>query len=65
MLACVLFQPQPRFAALVAAGAVSTLLLALLDRLRNRLTPLALRISADLVLLTPFALLTPLALLVR
>jgi hypothetical protein len=29
----------------------------LLDRFRNRLTPLALRAAADLVLLTPLALL--------
>jgi len=57
MLAWFLFQAQPRSAALVAAGAVSALLLALLDRLRDRLTPLALRVSADLVLLTPLALL--------
>jgi hypothetical protein len=52
---------------LVAAGAASALLLALLDRLRRRLTPLALRAAADLVLLTPVlitpALLIPLALL--
>ena len=57
MLACVLFQPQPRSAALVAAGAASALMLALLDLVRNRLTPLALRVSADLVLLTPLTLL--------
>jgi len=55
---------QPRFAALVAAGVASALCLALLDRLRPRLTPLALRVAADLVLLCP-ALLTPLAWLAR
>jgi hypothetical protein len=33
------------------------LLLALLDRTRERMTPLALRAAADLVLLTPLALL--------
>ncbi|MGO9336179.1 MAG: hypothetical protein ACLPY1_01600 [Terracidiphilus sp.] len=48
---------QPRPAALVIAGATSALLLALLDRFRGRLTPLALRAAADLVLLTPLALL--------
>jgi hypothetical protein len=42
-----------RIALLVASGAASALLLALLDRLRGRLTPLALRAAADLVLLTP------------
>jgi hypothetical protein len=46
---------QPRPAALIAAGAGSALLLALLDHLRGRLTPLALRAGADLVLLTPLA----------
>ena len=53
LLAASLFAFQPRAAALLAAGAASTLLLALLDRLRSRLTPLALRTTADLVLLTP------------
>jgi len=47
---------QPRPAALLAAGAISAMLLALLDRIRGRLTPLALRVAADLVLLTPIAL---------
>ena len=42
-----------RIALLVASGAVAALLLAVLDRLRGRLTPLALRAAADLVLLTP------------
>jgi hypothetical protein len=42
-----------RVALLVASGAAAALLLALLDRLRDRLTPLALRVAADLVLLTP------------
>lgn len=42
-----------RIALLVACGAIASLLLALLDRLRGRLTPLALRAAADLVLLTP------------
>jgi hypothetical protein len=52
-----LFFFDTRSAALVASGAVSALLLALLDRLRSRLTSLALRAAADLVLLTPLALL--------
>lgn len=46
-----------RLAALVAAGAASALLLALLDRCRHRLTPIALRAAADLVLLAPLILL--------
>ena len=54
MVACIL---QPRPAALVAAGAASALLLALLDCFRGRFTPLALRVAADLALLTPLALL--------
>jgi hypothetical protein len=57
MLAAVLSSTQPRPAALVVAGAVSALLLALLDALRGRLTPLAVRAAADLVLLAPLALL--------
>ncbi len=47
---------HPREAALLAAGAAAALLLALLDRSRDRLTPLALRALADLVLLTPLLL---------
>jgi hypothetical protein len=62
LIACTL---EPRPAALVAAGAFSALLLALLDRLRDRLTPLALRAGADLVLLTPLLLLAPWGLLPR
>jgi hypothetical protein len=57
LLATGLASTQPRPAALIAAGAASALLLALLHRLRLRLTPLALRAAADLVLLTPLALL--------
>jgi hypothetical protein len=53
---------HPRLGALLALAAASSLLLALLDRLRPRLTPLALRALADLVLLTPLAVLVPLAL---
>ena len=47
---------QPRAAELLIAGAVSALLFALLDRIRHRMTPLALRAVTDLVLLTPLAL---------
>jgi uncharacterized membrane protein YesL len=54
----ILASAHPRPALLILAGAVSALLLALLDRLRTHLTPLAIRAAADLVLLTP-ALLTP------
>lgn len=46
-------QVQPRTGALLAAAAASALLLAVLDRLQARLTPLTLRATADLVLLTP------------
>jgi len=48
---------HPRSAALLAAGCLSSLLLAILDRTRHRFSPLALRATADLVLLTPLALL--------
>jgi hypothetical protein len=64
LLAAFLFPSNARPAALLAAGAASALLLALLDRMRNRLTPVALRVAADLVLLTP-ASISALALLVR
>jgi hypothetical protein len=57
LAACWLSGPQPGAAALLTAGAASALLLALLDRLRKRLTPLTLRAFADLVLLTPLVLL--------
>ena len=48
---------EPRAAALLAAGACSALLLAWLDRLRERMAPVTLRAAADLVLLTPALLL--------
>lgn len=54
---------HPRAAALLLAGSASALLLAFLDRARHRLTPMALRIAADLALLTvifPFMLSAPL-----
>lgn len=44
---------QPTIGALAACGVFSALLLAVLDRLRALLSPVALRASADLVLLTP------------
>ncbi len=43
----------PRPALLLAAAALSALLIALLDRLRQRLAPVTLRAAADLVLLAP------------
>jgi hypothetical protein len=48
---------EPRLAGLLAAGATSAALLALLDRFRGRMAPVTLRGCADLVLLTPLALL--------
>ena len=48
---------QPRIATLLAAATTSAMLLAFLDRQRMRLTPVALRACADLVLLTPILLL--------
>jgi hypothetical protein len=56
LLAFILFPAQPRAAALVLAAAVSSLLLSLLDLVRARLTSVALRAAADLVLLSPLAL---------
>jgi hypothetical protein len=55
---------EPRCAALLGSVAFSALLLAVLDRSRDRFTPLALRAAADLVLLTPL-LLVPAAYLAR
>jgi hypothetical protein len=46
----------PRPAALLAAAALSATLLALLDLRQQKFTPIALRIGADLALLTPLAL---------
>jgi hypothetical protein len=57
-LALLLGASQPRAAALLVAAGASAALLALLDRVRFRLTPLAMRTAADLVLLTPVFLLT-------
>jgi hypothetical protein len=64
LLAAFLYPAHTRSAALVASGAASVLFLLLLDRLRSRLTPLALRAAADLALLTP-ALFIPLALVFK
>ena len=55
-LAALLLNSQPRSAALLATGSAAALLLALLHRLRTRLTPVALRTAADLALLTPLLL---------
>jgi len=55
--AIILFAAHSSEAALLGAGAASAVLLALLDQIRGRLTSLALRTAADLVLLTPLVLL--------
>jgi hypothetical protein len=58
LLAASIFLPsQPRCSALLVAGAISSLMLAGLDRLRHRMDALALRAMADLALLTPLFLL--------
>jgi len=64
LAATLLLHTQPRSAALLAAGAMAALLLALLDTVRNRLAPVALRAAADLALLTPL-LLVPAARLLK
>lgn len=51
------FLHAPRVAALLVMATISAALIGLLDQFRDRLTPLSLRIAADLVLLTPLALL--------
>lgn len=56
LLAAIAGAAHARPALLLAAGAASALLLAALDRQQARLTPLALRAAADLVLLTPLVL---------
>jgi len=55
--AIILFAAHSSEAVLLGAGVASAVLLALLDGIRGRLTPLASRMAADLVLLTPLALL--------
>lgn len=52
-VALLLGSTAPRVAWLLVAGASSALLLAGLERMRGRMTPLALRAAADVVLLTP------------
>jgi hypothetical protein len=56
VVSAILSGTHPRAAAMLLAGAISAFLLAELDRRRSRFTPLALRIAADLVLLTPIPL---------
>jgi hypothetical protein len=56
VLSAALCASQPRSSALLACAAISAFLLSQLDRFRNRLTPVALRAIADLVLLTPLLL---------
>ena len=56
LLSAALCASHPRSSALLACATISALLLAQLDRLRNRLTPVTLRAAADLVLLTPLLL---------
>ncbi len=56
LLAVLAFTLRLHAASLLATGALSALLLALLDCARRRVTPLALRAFADLVLLTPLLL---------
>ncbi len=60
ILALAALAGHARSSAVLVCAAASALLLALLDRMRDRLTPTALRAAADFVLLTP-ALLLPLA----
>jgi hypothetical protein len=60
-LATALFVSHPAAALIVASGAGSALLLALINRNRRRLSPLALRAAADLVLCIPLAVLVPVA----
>lgn len=57
LAAVVAYPAHARAAALLATGALSALLLALLDRERMRFSALALRASADLALLAPLVLL--------
>jgi hypothetical protein len=57
LLALILHHTAPGQSALLATGSLAALLLALLDDSSCRLTPLALRVAADLVLLTPILLL--------
>jgi len=58
-VASLLGTSHPAASLLVAFGAGSAFLLALLNRNRRRLTPLALRASADLALVLPLVMLVP------
>jgi hypothetical protein len=58
-LAVTLRASHPTAAIFIASGAISAFLLALLSRNRRRLTPLALRAYADLVLVFPLVMLLP------
>jgi hypothetical protein len=49
----VLFASHPRSAILIFCGAIAALLLAAIDRVRSRITPVTQRTAADLALLTP------------
>ncbi|MGA2351056.1 MAG: hypothetical protein ABSF70_11525 [Terracidiphilus sp.] len=55
--AIILFAEHSNETVLLGAGAASAAMLAVLDRIRGRLTPLTLRTAADLLLLTPLVLL--------
>jgi hypothetical protein len=57
LLAVAVFAAAPRIACLVAMGAASAFCFVLLERMRTRISPIALRAGADLVLLTPSILL--------
>ena len=57
LLASIMLFSYPRIGALLFAGAASALLLALLDRQREKLSAVTLRTAADLVLLAPVPLL--------
>jgi len=56
-LAGVAVAAHPRSAALLVAASAGAILLALLDRVRDRIAPSTLRAAADLALLTPVVLL--------
>ncbi len=60
LLLAAILPTGPRPAALLIAAAATALLLALLDKIRNHVTPITLRAAADLALLTS-ALLIPIA----
>lgn len=57
IVAAILLPFTPRAAAMLVSAALSALLLAILDRARKRMTVVAVRALADLVLLTPALLL--------